>query len=469
MNRLLHINDHRSSRRHSLGLTEHPTPRPPGPRGLPVLGSLVEVWRDPLQMLLASSLRYGDVFQFKLGARPFYFVSHPDGIQRLLQEQHRSYAHWPDDNANLRALLGHGLLINEGETWRRHRGLAQPAFHRQRLGGLVDTVAEAVAEVARRWERCAASGELVDVRAEMGRLTLAIVTRALYSMDASDQADFIGQSLSRAIRHVAHWQMLPFKTPALANRRFLATVQALDRVVYDVIEQRQRDGRERNDLLAMLMEARDESGAGLSAQELRDEVLTFLLAGHETSALGLTWTWYLLAQHPAAERRLRAEVVQALGGRAPVYADLPRMPYMAKVIQESLRLYPPAGTMGRCALADDEISGYPIPAGSVVFFSQYVTHRLPAYWPNAEAFLPERFDEGAATGRPRYAYFPFGGGPRQCIGKHFALMEMQVALALLAARFRLAPVPGYAVDPRPAMDMYPRRPMMMRVLNQPTA
>ena len=458
------MNDTRSFQRFRLKRAQRRPLLPPGPRGLPVLGSLPEMWRDPLQFLLESSQLYGDVFQFKLGPRPFIFVSHPDAIKHLLQNHQRNFGRWPRDNRNYRALLGHGLLTSEGEIWRRHHGLAQPAFHRRRLEALVGTVVTAVAEVAGRWDRYAASGQPIDVGAEMGWLTQVIVTRALYGHDASDQTDLIGQSLSKAIRHIAHGLMLPFELPELANRRFLARVQALDRVVNSIIQSRQRDPQARNDLLGMLMEARDENGLGLSPQELRDEVMTFLLAGHETSALGLTWIWYLIAQHPAAERRLHAEAVQFLGGRAPTYADLANLPYSLNVIHEGLRLYPPAGTMARYALSHDELGGWPVPAGSVVLFSQYVTHRLAAHWPSPAVFDPERFAGEHSAQRPRYSYFPFGGGPRQCIGSNFALMELQVALAMLTQRYRLELWPGQRVDPRPAMDMYPRRPILMRVI-----
>jgi cytochrome P450 len=230
-----------------------------------------------------------------------------------------------------------------------------------------------------------------------------------------------------------------------------------------VIERRQNDPREHHDLLALLMEARDAQGAGLSRQELRDEVLTFLLAGHETSALALTWGWYLLAQHPAVEGRLQAEAGQVLAGRAPGYADLLALGYTRAMIQEVLRLYPSSGVMVRSALAADQIGGWPVPAGAVIFLSQYVTHRLPEYWPEPEVFAPERFTGTQPPARPRYAYFPFGGGPRQCIGKDFALMEMQIILATLAQRFRLELCPGQRLDPRRAMDMNPRRPIWMRV------
>jgi len=237
-------------------------------------------------------------------------------------------------------------------------------------------------------------------------------------------------------------------------------------VVYQIIESRQSEAQARDDLLAMLMEARDENGAGLTAQELRDEVLTFLLAGHETSALGLTWIWYLLAQEPAVARRLRAEAAQVLAGRNPSYAELAELPYCLNVIHEGLRLYPPAGTMARYALSQDEICCQPVAAGSVILFSQYVTHRLPSQWTNPETFDPERFTGERSTQQPRYAYFPFGGGQRMCIGSNFALMEMQVALAMLTQRYRLELWPGRPVDPRPAMDMYPRRPMLMRVIDR---
>ena len=458
------MNDHRSLQRSWYKLAKRKTLSPPGPRGLPVVGSLPEVWRDPLQFLLESSLRYGDLFQFKLGPRPFFFVNHPDAIQHLLVDHYRNYAHWPRANKNYRALLGHGLLTSEGETWRRHRSLAQPAFHRRQIETLAGTVVDAVAEVSARWDGHARSGQPVDIGAEMGWLTLAIVSRALYGLDASDEAEFIGRSRSQGIRHIAHGLMLPFELPALVDRHFLANVRALDQIVYDIIQNRQGDQQERNDLLAMLMEARDDDGAGLSAQELRDEVMTFLLAGHETSGLGLTWIWYLLAQHPEVERRLHAEAVQVLDGRAPAYADMANLPYMSKVIHEGFRLYPPSGTMARYALSDDEIGGWPVPAGSVIFFCQYVTHRLPAHWPDPDVFDPERFSDEHAAQRPRYAYFPFGGGPRLCIGNNFAMMELQIALAMLTQRYRLELLPGRIVNARPAMDMYPRRPNWMKVV-----
>jgi len=441
------------------------------PPGLPVWANWLGMWLDPMRLLLESSRRYGDVLQLKSGPTPFFFVSHPDAIKHMLQDHHRQYVHWPRVHHKLRPLLGYGLLTSEGETWRRHHSLSQPAFHRKRLGMLVGTMADATAEIIAKWDRYAATGEPIDVNAEMGRLTLAIVTRALYGLDASDQAELVGSSLVKAIHHTARKLMILFDfpdwLPLPGGRQFRQAVDALDRVVYGIIENRQRQPQERNDLLAMLMEAREEgSSEGLSAQELRDEVMTLLLAGHETSANGLTWTWYLLAQNPEVERRLHLEAVQVLGGRAPTFADLANLPYTLKVFEEGLRLYPPAWIMSRYALVDDEIGGWPIPAGSIILFSPYVTHRLSAHWPDPEVFDPERFSDERSAARPRYAYFPFGGGPRQCIGNNFALMEAQVILAMLAQRYRLEPLPGHTVDPRPAMDMHPRQPMMMRVVRR---
>jgi cytochrome P450 len=440
---------------------------PPGPRGLPVLGSLLDMWRDPPQLLLESSLRYGDVFHFKLGPQPFFFASHPEAIKHMLQDNHRQYIHWPRVHETARPILGHGLLTSEGETWRRHHNLLQPAFHRKRLGGLVSTMAEATAEIIARWDHSAESHQPIEVHAEMSQLTLAIVTRALYGQDAGDQAELVGRSLAQTIRHTAHELMLPFKLPEIFNRRFLQTVAALDRIVYGIIENRQRHPKEHNDLLAMLMEAREDEasgGQGLSAQELRDEVMTLLVTGHETTTNALTWMCHLLTQNQAVERELHAEARQVLGGRAPTFEDLSNLPYAFKVVQEGLRLYPTGWLLCRCALADDELGGWTIPAGSIILFSPYVTHRLPAHWPNPEVFDPERFSEGQTAQRSRYTYFPFGGGPRQCIGNNFALMEAQVVIAMLAQRYRLEPLPGQTIDPRPTMDMRPRQPMRMRVV-----
>jgi cytochrome P450 len=302
----------------------------------------------------------------------------------------------------------------------------------------------------------------------MMRLTLKIVSVALFSTDISADADRLGQAVRETFEHVSyrmnHAFSLPESVPTRRNRRFKQSLRLLDEMVFGLINRRRRTGEDKGDLLAMLLAARDEdTGEGMSNQQLRDEVMTLILAGHETTGAALSWTWYLLSQNPEARSKLQAELDNELNGRTPAFEDLDRLAYNRMVFAESMRLYPPAWGLPREAIGDDTLGGHHIPARSLVNLSQWVTHRHPDFWEKPEQFDPERFTPERSEGRPRFAYFPFGAGARQCIGNNFALMEAQLALATLAQRFTLDLVPGHPVEPDPTFTLRARHGMMMRI------
>ncbi len=422
--------------------------------------------RQPLRFYMENFERFGDVFRFQVGPMVFHQYAHPDAVKHVLQDASRNYVRgWQYKTVGL--VLGNGLVISDGEFWRRQRRLAQPAFHRQRIAALAGTMIDATARMIESWRPLAKEGRPFDVAAEMGRLTLAIAARTLFSTDVSGAAEAIGQGLTVAQTYIDHRLnyplSLPLFVPTPRNLRFKRARRKLDQVVYGIIEQRRKAplhhkecaGNE-GDLLSMLLAARDEeTGEGMTDRQLRDEVMTFLMAGHETTAVALSWTWYLLSKHPDVARRLRAELEQVLAGRTPRYEDLPNLRYTRMVIEESMRLYPPVWGAMRTALAEDEIGGYHVPAKSTVVLTQWVTHRHPAFWENPEGFDPERFTPENAAKRPRHAYFPFLAGPHQCIGNDFALMEATLVLAMIAQCFCVELLPGRPVEPKPLLTLRP--------------
>ncbi len=438
----------------------------PGPPAHPLLGNLREARRDPLAFYPAARRDYGDIVRFRsLGPLRWYLFSHPDDIDYVLRRNARNY-HKGIFAASIVPLVGEGLLTSEGEVWRRQRRLEQPAFHRQRLAALAADMTAAAVATAEGWGEPARVGRPLDVAAEMSRLTLQIVGRALLGTDTSGAAATVAGALPATLEYTMYRAEsvfpLPLRLPTPRNRRFLRARAALDRLVYGIIAERRRTGADGDDLLSMLLAARDaETGEAMTDRQLRDEVLTILLAGHETTAVALSWTWFLLSQHPEAEATLHAELARVLGGRAPTAADVPRLPYTRQVIEEAMRLYPPVWATGRQALGDDEVRGYRLPAGSPVVLSPWVTHRHPDFWERPDAFEPERFAPGRAAGRPHLAYFPFGGGQRQCIGNGFALLEAQLIVATLAQRYRLRPVPGHPIEPEPTVTLRPRHGLPM--------
>lgn len=434
---------------------------PPGPRGHWFWGVADEFQRDALNAFVKISQNYGDITRFRSGFWYTYCVTHPDYVKHILQDNHLNYRKGIISDLFLKPLLGDGLLTSEGSFWLRQRRLMQPAFHRQRLAQFGTIMTDATQTLLARWQTWHSQGQGFDVAEEMMRLTLSIVGQTLFSADVSGTADAVGPALTVAQEHVnyrsTHVFSLPEKYPTPRNLRFRRAVASLDHIVYGLIEERRRTGEDPGDLLSMLLNARDEqTGEGMSNQQLRDEVMTLFLAGHETTANALTWTWYLLAQHPQVADKLRAELAYVLAGRIPTVADLPALRYTTMVIEEAMRLYPPAWALSRDSLDWDEIGGYTIPPKSTINIIPYITHRHPDFWPNPETFDPERFSPERSAGRPRYAYFPFGGGPRQCIGSNFAMMEATLVLATIAQLYRVEVDPGHPIALDPLITLRPK-------------
>jgi cytochrome P450 len=411
-----------------------------------VLGSLLDIRRDPIGAFLRAALRYGDVAYFKVGPRQGYLITNPDDVRHVLQDNARNY-HKSPLYQKLRMHLGNGLLTSEDEFWLRQRRIAQPAFHRQRVAGLANVMASAARDTAAQWQRLAAAGRSVDVDDEMMRLTRTVVVRALLGSDLGPYTERIDGAWTIINEYIGEnlWSIgLTGWLPSARRRRFEAARAVLREAVDYVITRRRQNPADTPDLLSMLLAARDDdTGEGMTDEQLRVEVTTFLLAGQETTSLALTWIWYLLSQHPPAQRRLDEELDAVLGGRPPDYADLANLPYTRMVIDEAMRLYPPAWGFSRQALGDDQLGGYQLPRGWMAFVVPYVLHRLPSLWEEPDAFDPDRFS------------------PRQCIGNQFALIEAQLIVATLAQRYRLRLVPGHPVEPWPLITLRPRFGMPM--------
>lgn len=433
---------------------------PPGPRGTWILGSVKDFRRDQLGFMMEMALRYGDVARYRMANTSWNQINHPDGVRRVLQENNRNYGKGRLTRGILKPVLGEGLLISEGETWLRQRRLMQPVFHRRRVAAFGELMTEKTLEMLTRWEPAIESGKPVDVAAEMARLTLDVATEALFSSHVGEEPESIARAVTTLVEDVSFRFEAPLYpplgVPTPRNRRVRAALRTLDGAVYHIIEERRRNGGG-DDLLSLLLDARDEAtGEAMSDRQLRDEVLTLFLAGHETTANALAWTFYLVAGHPAAERRLRDELAASGANGTPAVADLPRLPYSRMVIDEALRLYPPAWVTNRQVLAEDEIQGYRVRAGDFVMLSPYVLHRHPEFWERPEEFDPERFAPERSVGRPRFAYFPFGGGPRQCIGQSMALVEAQLILATVLGRCRLRLLSEKPVEIQALATLRPR-------------
>lgn len=437
---------------------------PPGPRGLPILGMLPAVRRNPTAVFMRAARRFGDVVYFKIGPRRGYLITNPADIRHVLQDNARNY-HKSPLYEKLRMSLGNGLLTSEDEFWLRQRRIAQPAFHRQRIAALASGMAEAARDVAAEWKTIASGGQPVDVAEEMMRLTRTVVLRTLLGADLGPFTAKIDLAWTIINQHIGEsfWSLgFTDWMPTSKYRQFQSAQAVLRGAVDHVISERRRNPSDSADLLSMLLSARDEeTGEAMTDEQLRVEVTTFLLAGQETTSLALTWTWYLLSQHAGAQRRLEEEIDVVLEGRPPEYADLVNLPYTRMVVDESLRLYPPAWGFSRQAMADDELGGFHLPRGWLAFVIPYVLHRLPAFWQDAETFDPERFSPERSEDRPKFVYLPFGAGPRQCIGNQFALIEAQLTVATLAQTYRLHLVPQHRVEPWPLITLRPRFGMPM--------
>ncbi len=433
--------------------------RPPGPKPHFLIGNMPLASPDPLPIFSAWAAEFGDIFYYRAAWLHVYFLNHPDLIEEVLIRNPRNFL---KDRVvrNSRWFFGEGLLTNEGDSWLRQRRLSAPAFHRERVstyGSIMTSYAE---QMLANWK----DGETLDIHQEMMRLTLQIVVRALFNVEAEQSAE-ISQALNLIMSNTTGVRiLLPpiaryLPTPRMIT--FRRAVARMDDTVYSIIAQHRANKIDSGDLLSMLMAARDEDGSRMSDKQLRDEVLTFLIAGHETTALTLTWTWYLLAQHPEVEKKLHQELDRVLGGRVPEFSDLPSLTYTERVIKESMRLYPPAWSLARTVISDFELRGYRIPAGANVVMSQWIMHRNATYFPEPEKFDPDRWSTEKAQKLPRFAYFPFGGGPRQCIGASFAMMEATLLLASIAQKFQLASVPGHPVVLIPSFTLRPKHGMSM--------
>jgi cytochrome P450 len=438
---------------------------PPGPHGYPIIGSLPQMLRNPLQFLTNAVQQYGEVVHLgTMGPQQLYLVVHPDHVKYILQENSRNYIKGENFKA-IEQIIGDGLAVKEGDPWRRERRLMQPTFHRHRVGTLVTLMTKTIAQMLENW-RTIDSGEPFDVFAQMMQLAQTILLKSLLSIDSSDEIIEMSRAWDTAYEYLSSqlWAVfkLPLWVPTPKNRAFQQAMRMLDTVVYRIIQERRESSNTHDDLLAMLMDTYDEeSGQGMSDEQLRDEIMTIFTGGFETSAAVLSWTWYLLGQHPNVESQLQAELTSVLNGRTPTLEDLPNLKYTRMVLEESMRLYPGAWVFTRTNLDADKIGGYHIPAHSLIMISPYLTHRLPTFWENPDNFDPERFAQQQVTKRPRYAYYPFGGGPRQCIGEIFALTEMQLIIAMVAQKYRLHLVPGHPVEEEPMFTLRPRHGILM--------
>ena len=419
---------------------------------------------DTLQTFVQIARQYGDIIRFK-GLYTAYEVHRPEEIEHVLQHNQQNYRKGRNYK-EMKSTMGEGLIVSEGETWRRQRRMAQPFFNRQQIASFAQVITDSAREMLARWQPYAENGTPFDVNSEMLRLTLGIVGQTLFSIDLSREADALHHAFITVSKHKMRRLMsvirLPESWPTPGNRKFHAAMRTADRIIYGLIAERRRAKGQSNDLMSKLMNARDEeTGEQMSDKQLRDEAMTIIGAGYETITQALSWTWYLLAKHPEVERRLRAELDRVLNGRAPVFADLAELKYTAMVFQEAMRLYPPVWAFSRTAINDDELGGYHIPAGSDVFLLPYITHRHPEFWDDPERFDPERFTPERIAARPRFAYFPFGGGARICIGNNFAMMEAQLIIATVMQRYSLHLVPDHKVEPEASVTLRPRHGILM--------
>jgi len=435
---------------------------PPGPKRKIPFASVLSYRRGPLPFFQNLANQYGDISYFRLGPQEAYFLNHPDYIKDVLVTNNQNFMKGLVLQRAKR-LLGEGLLTSEGDYHRRQRRLAQPAFHRQRIVSYADLMTSYALRLRERWH----DGETRDMSGEMMRLTLAIVGKTLFDADVESDAADVGEAMS-AVMELFETLTLPFfellqRLPLPQLRRFDNAKRKLDRIIFRLIEDRRRSGVDRGDLLSMLLLAHDEEGDGgqMSDEQLRDELMTIFLAGHETTANALTWTWYLLSQQPEIERKLHCELDEVLGSNPPAFADVARLPYTEKIFAESMRLYPPSWAIGRLATVDCEIGGYPVGRKALVLMSQYVMHRDARYYPDPDRFDPERWTTHARDARPQFSYFPFGGGPRRCIGEGFAWMEGILLIATVAQQWRMRLVPHHPVALKPVITLRPKHGMKM--------
>ena len=445
----------------------------PGPRGYPLLGSLPALARQPFPFLVGMAQQYGGIVRLPLGPARVYLVSHPAYVRQILVTNAANYGKGPILRG-IKLIIGEGLFASEGALWRRQRQLLAPTFSHQRLRGMVPVMTDVIGAHLALWEARVARGAVVDLLDEMGLININILLATIFGTSISAaEARRIRAASDVLFEHsekLVFSFFVPLSIPRPGHRRFQRALAVVNQLVSQVIADRRRELRDTGDLLSTLLLARDEgTGAAMDDRQIRDEVMSILLAGYESTAAALAWTWALLAQHPAVEARLQAELQAVLGGRIPTAEDVPQLRYTRQVIDETLRLYPPFPTFFRTAQAADHLGGYALPANAALILSPYVTHRHPAYWADPERFDPQRFAPDRRAGLPRDAYYPFGMGQRLCIGSGLSVLEQQLIIAMVAQQYARRLTPGYVMEPHYDIALRPRHGVPMILTPQRSA
>jgi cytochrome P450 len=424
-----------------------------------------EMVSDMLGLFTKTAREFGGIAQFKLLSSTYFLITNPDYVKYILQDNYKNYIRGRSVETG-RVLLGNGLPLIDGDFWLRERRLLQPAFHRERLAALTATAANVIDSFIQRWEQNIQNSQPLDLDDEMMRLTLTVIIKSMFSADIDNKIEALSHAFNVASRFML-WRSQqmwapPLSVPIPRNVEYNRAFNVLNDTIYPLIAEARKNPKD--DLLGMLLAMRDEeTGEGMTDQQARDEVVTIFFAGHETTAASMAWAFYLLSQHPEVEERVRDELKTVLNGRIPAFIDLPKLSYTQRVIQEVLRLYPAAYLFAREAVTEDVIDGYPIPPKTLIFITPFITHRDARYWPDPERFDPDRFTPERVSSRPRHIYYPFGEGPHVCIGNNFALMEMQLILAIALQRFRLRLVPNHPIALKPEATLRPKYGMKMNV------
>jgi cytochrome P450 len=437
------------------------------PKGRFLFGHLMEFRSNPLETMAVWQRQYGDLVRFKLGPRAFYLLSHPGLAEEVLIHKPDVFdnVYQPNNPAGLALMLGNGLLTSTGEVWRKHRLIIQPIFHRGRMALMAQKMIAVTERLLDRWKQRDLDHPL-DISSEMTQITLEIITQTMFSTSVLKEIDKLRSALevlrSYAFNSMHYPLRMPQWVPTPANREYHRAKAFVDQLMYGLIAERKVSCERHDDLLDMLLHARDEgTGEGLSDEQLRDEMITIFSAGHETTANALSWTWYLLAKHPEVRVRLQDELTRVLNGRSPTVDDLPRLPYIQAVFEETLRLYPPAPAVQRRVTAATMLGSRELPGGSIVLVSIGNIHRHPDFWEEPERFNPDRFLQDETKSRHRLAYMPFGAGSRTCVANHFALVEGTLLLALIARQYDLKLASGYQVEPELTVTLRPRHGLLM--------
>ncbi|MCC6616761.1 MAG: cytochrome P450 [Anaerolineae bacterium] len=437
-------------------------PRPAGLKGHFLLGNLPEFSADTLAFMLKMR-EYGDVVKLRFGPFPAYVLNHPDVVHDVLVTNADKHYKSSVTKNVLEPVLGNGIFTSDGEFWRRQRKLVQPAFHTKRIGAYADIITRYAERMLAGWQ----PGTRLAGDDEMTHLTMRIISKALFDADVASDVDLIGEAIAVVLKNTDErfnqLPTIPYWVPNRINRQLRANIAKLDTLIQRFIDERRASGEDNGDLLSMLLAAQDDDGAVMTDKQVRDEALTLFGAGHETTAVALTWTWYLLSQHPEVEAKLHEELATVLNGRTPTLDDLPKLKYTEMVLKESMRLYPPAWGTTREVIAPTQLGEYALNKGDTVFINIYGMQRDERFFTSALTFDPERFSPEREKSIPRHAYIPFGNGPRVCVGNAFAMMEAKLVLATVAQHFRLELAPGQIVQPQRMFTLRPKYGMDMVV------